>query len=1017
MTTSGNRATLAAACAFAVLLAATPLLAQNPTGTLTGRVTDQQGASLPGVTVTATSPALQGSRVTTTGVNGDYKLAFMPPGTYQVNYELEGFKSAVAEVKISAAQTTPSDVTLEVGEVTEEIVVTGRQALISETGTGASTVTFEELEDLPVGRDLAQAVNLVPGTANTGFGFSAAPSIAGAPTFENLFLVNGVVINENIRGDILPLFIEDAVQETTTAVSGISAEYGRFTGGVVNAITKSGGNEFDGSLRVSLLNDDWIARTELSPDRVDDITEVYEATLGGFLWKDHIWFFGAGRDRELVSSGTTATTLLSFPSTDEERRLEGKLTVTPHPSHSLIGSYLEIERSRTNTFFGVILDLRSVSATREDPQEIKSVNYTGILTPNFFVEGQFSERDFVIGRGSGGVPDLIEGTLWRTIGQSFRYWAPTFCGSCEDQTRNNENALAKASYFLSTGGAGTHDFVVGYDTFEDSIFSINHQTGSDFTVFGNDIVGGPANPILDAETGSPFPIVDPNASTVPSILWFAVFNTDLARPSSFNTNSYYVNDRWQLNDKWSFNLGVRYDENDGQNSAGVTVATDDKISPRLGATYDLKGDGDLVFNASYGTYVAALASSGNIADGSSNGGAIGYYEFAYQGPPINLNCIPNVDPSAGGCLDPGEALEIMFNWYFENGGTTDLSQIDANAPVFRDFLLGLDEPGATTQIQGGIKSPAVDEITIGATKRLGSKGLFRADAVYREWNDFYGDRRDLGTGTVPTSAGPADLTLRGNFNDGIEREYQGLHTQFRYRFTDRFTLAGNYTLSKTDGNFNGETGPNGPVAAGTQTNPEYTELRWNAPIGDLRVDQRHKLRVWGIYDLFDTAHHRLNVSVLQNFFSGQPYGASAAIPIQAFVPNPGYENPPTTATYFFTDRDEFHSDDITSTDLALNYGFVFNAWGREVEVFVQPEVINVFNEDGVVDPHGLDGNEGILRAGQRAPNGVLLQPFNPFTSTPVEGVNWAKAANFGTPLDQNDFQQPRTFRFSVGFRF
>ena len=74
-------------------------------------------------------------------------------------------------------------------------------------------------------------------------------TISGAPTYENLFLVNGVVVNENIRGQALDLFIEDSVQETTTAAAGVSAEYGRFSGGVVNVLTKSGGNDFTGSLR------------------------------------------------------------------------------------------------------------------------------------------------------------------------------------------------------------------------------------------------------------------------------------------------------------------------------------------------------------------------------------------------------------------------------------------------------------------------------------------------------------------------------------------------------------------------------------------------------------------------------------------------------------------------------------------------------------------------------------------------------------------------------------------------
>ena len=609
-------------CLVAALLVAPQLRAQNPTGTLTGTVTDNSGSALPGATVTATSPKLQGQRSTQTGGNGGYKLAFLPPGVYSVTYELEGFKTAVKEVKISAAQTSIADVAMEIGVVSEEIVVVGQQGNISETSTGASTVTGSEIDKLAINRDIAGAVNLAPGVSDTGFGSSASPSIAGAATFENLWLVNGVVINENVRSDVLPLFIEDAIQETTTTVSGVTAEYGRFTGGVVNAITKSGGNQWEGSFRTSYSNQDWEASTPLTTTKTDKINEIYEGTLGGFLWNDHLWVFAAGRNRELSRTNLTSVTQISFPITDEERRLEGKLTLSPHPSHSVIGSYSEIERTRNGSFFGTILDTRSVSA-HKDPQEIKSVNYTGILTSNFFIEGQYSERDFGIGNGSGGVPDLILGTMIRTRGQGFRYWAPTFCGSCEEETRNNDNLLAKGSYFLSTEGAGTHDFVFGYDTFDDQRFAINHQTGSDFTVWGSNIVGGPANPAFDPTTGSLYPVFDPDAASPPWILWFAVFNLDLAQPTSFKTNSYYVNDRWQLNDKWSFNLGVRYDENDGANSAGNKVASDSKVSPRLGASYDLRGDGDWVFNAGYATYMAALANT--VADSSTNNNAIGEF--------------------------------------------------------------------------------------------------------------------------------------------------------------------------------------------------------------------------------------------------------------------------------------------------------------------------------------------------------------------------------------------------------
>ncbi len=1000
MRTSRYRgATFVAVCLLAGLMLAPAAFAQNPSGTLTGRVQDSSGAVLPGVTVTASSPALQGARSTTTNSNGDFKLAFLPPGEYDVTYELEGFNSAVRHVKMSAAQTAISDVQLELGEVSEEIVVTGQQGAISETGTGASTLTANEVDSLPVSRDVATTIQLAPGVSDTGFGSSSSPSISGAPTFENLFMVNGVSINENIRGDVLPLFIEDAIQETTVATSGVSAEYGRFTGGVVNAITKSGGNDFSGSFRTSFTNQSWESETPLTTTQTDEVNKIYEATLGGYLWKDHIWFFGAGRDRDLSSSNQTSITNISYPTTDSETRLEGKLTVTPHPSHTLIGSYIDIDRTRDGSIFGTVLDLRSVTQ-REDPQKIKSINYTGILTSNFFVEGQYSKRDYVIGKGSGGVPDIIQGTLIRTLGESFRYWAPTFCGSCEDEERNNEDFLAKGSYFLSTEGLGSHDLVFGYDTFKDERFSINHQTGSDFTVYGSDVVRQGGQIALDPTYGSPFPVFDPaDPDNYPVIRWFAVFNLDLARPTSFKTNSYYVNDRWQLNDNWSFNLGVRYDQNDGVDSSGAKVADDSKFSPRLGASYDLHGDGDLVFNASYGTYVAALANS--VADDASSGGAIGLYDYRYAGPAVNVNCVPGVD-----CVDAATALGILFDWYTSQGGVFDLNQISSTAPIAQ-YLEGVDIPGATTQIRSGVSSPSVDEYSIGATKRIGSRGLVRADLVVREWNDFYGQKTTVDNGKVDTSSGPADLSLVGNYAPGISREYKGLHTQLRYRFTDKLSASVNYTLSETSGNFDGENGPSGPLLNGALSYPEYSQASWNRPDGDLRVDARHKLRAWAIYDLVNSDHHRLSVSWLENYTSGQPYAANATLNTRPYVTNPGYATPPSSVTYYFTARDAFHTDDIHRSDLSLNYGFEFNAWGRSVELFVQPEVLNVFDEQGVFDPNGLDDNEGIR----------VIKSFNPFTETPVEGVNWEKTSTFGKAVNENDYQTPRTWRFSVGFRF
>src|SRR5258705_7183419 len=114
-------------------------------------------------------------------------------------------------------------------------------------------------------------------------------------SYDSLYLVDGAITNENLRGQTHNLFIEDAIQETTVQTGGISAEYGHFTGGVVNSITKSGGNEFKGTFRTSFANESWTAKTPFTAEQDDKINPVYEGTLGGPAIRDRLWFFGGGR--------------------------------------------------------------------------------------------------------------------------------------------------------------------------------------------------------------------------------------------------------------------------------------------------------------------------------------------------------------------------------------------------------------------------------------------------------------------------------------------------------------------------------------------------------------------------------------------------------------------------------------------------------------------------------------------------------------------------------------------------
>ncbi len=262
------------------LLAATIASAQTTT-TLTGVVTSD-GAVMPGVSVTVSSPQMQGTRNTISGEAGGYSFAALPPGQYEIRFELSGMAPLVKRATLSLSQPAKVDADLRVSAVSEAITVTATAPTVLESPTIAATMTSEQVEELPIARTFEGAALLAPGV--NGNTLSASQfQISGSPGYDNLVMVDGVAVTEAVRSQFLNLFIEDAIQETTVLTGAISAEYGRFTGGVVNSITKQGGNQYSGSIRDSITNPSWTGKTPFpnQPDPIDDTNHVYEGTLGG----------------------------------------------------------------------------------------------------------------------------------------------------------------------------------------------------------------------------------------------------------------------------------------------------------------------------------------------------------------------------------------------------------------------------------------------------------------------------------------------------------------------------------------------------------------------------------------------------------------------------------------------------------------------------------------------------------------------------------------------------------------
>ncbi len=998
--------------AVAVLLTSGLAAAQTTTGTISGRVVDSTDLPVPGVTVNVEGPNLQGILSVVTSENGDYIVPQLPPGTYTVTFQLSGFERQQKTVAIAPTQTLPVDAKMGPAAISETVNVVGNAtSVLTKTAQVATDFKQDMIALLPTNRTIDAVVLRAPGVHPSGP--SGAYSFSGAMSFESLFLVNGVTANENLRGQALNVYIEDAIQETIVATDGVSAEYGRFSGGLVNVITKSGGNFFSGSFRDSLFNDNWrtlvtgndahpfppTGSTVASDSKIDKTVQQFEGVFGGPIAQNRLWFFSAGLLRNQVSSLNTIAPLnLRYDAENDRKRGEVKLTYSVTSSHRFEGAYTKEALDQINNTFQTTssMDLASLY-NRQQPTDLFTLNYNGILRSNVFVEGRFSSRHLsFIGSGAP-FTDLIKGTLLldRTLGG--RYYSPTFCGVCDPEKRDNDNEYVKATYFKSTKDAGTHQIVFGYDTFNDKRFANNHQSGSDYRINGTRTI---------VRDGVIYPSWTPGTTTV------LQFNpiTIGSKGTNFRTHSLFANDNLRLNNHLTFNLGVRYDRNHGEDAAGQLVAQDSAISPRLGVIWDPKGDGKWSVTASVGKYVAVLQNA--IADSSSPAGQPGTFVWTYTGPGINTD----LTAPTSSLVDSATAIQRVFDWckpsatgFCTTGGNPTTASL----------------PGVSVKVPNSLNSPSVMAYAAGVSRQISNKAVVRADFSYRAYHDFYGDQIDLSTGTVTDQFGnKSDMDFVVN-TDTLKRRYVGGTVSASYRVSARTDVGGNYTLSRLWGNFDGENNASGPLTSAILSYPEYHQDSWFVPEGDLASDQRHRSSMWLNYGV--PAVNGLTISVLQDLASGTPYGAAGVVDTRPYVTNPGYAAAPGTVTYFYGARDAFRAEPSKRTDLALNYSHAITGGTRKVELFIQGQILNVFNNaDMCACGSDVFGNGGAITA-TRISTSVLSSnstatgkvAFNPFTTVPVQGAtgNWDYNSTFGTPVNRFAFTSPRTFRMTFGVRF
>lgn len=888
-------------CIF--LLAITlPLSAQSQlTGSIRGTITDTEGEPLPGVTVAFESEALIQSRVAVTGANGQYRAPLLPPGDYKLTITMTGFKTATQEMKLALAQTARLDVRLELGAVEETMTVTS-----TETGLEAVTVVtnfdYDDVDKLPMNnRQIDVVAQNAPGVAVT---FNGDIQIAGANTYENNFLLNGADIGDNYFGAPTLVYIEEAVAETQVMTSGISARYGRFTGGVVNAITKTGGNEFEGSLRAQFTNDKWDATNPFNrgSEITDDVTKRYQATFGGPIIKDRLWFFLAAHNQpdaettltlagyDFVSGGT-----LGSPSSQD--RLEGKITWGITPNHTLTTSYLDYESATGPPRMGLPSgDLDFVNTgIRSDERNILSIQYKGILSNSVFLDVQYTEKEASI--ASGGDPNAGNPIYHAN---DFLFFNNHWWDFTDLDERNNETFSANVNYFLDTS-AGAHSFNFGVQRATGITGGENRQsaTGTNFLIFG------PRPTQLGDTAGSGFEYTfggtdAPSGTFVQR--WVALPLGAAGAKAEIEQTSAYIDDEWTVNDHWTVNIGVRWDDYTGTGPSINNLVDFNDFSPRMGLSYDVNGDGSFKWNATLGKYVGRFHE--NISNnGTGIGGAPRLIDF-YVGPTV-VTTNPN---------DQSLPIYDEANW----------------------VTVGNTDPTVATFLRDDAKSPYSNEFTIGFQKTFGQAGSYGVTYVNREYKRLYDDFIGF-DGQIDDDGTLLDVTTWGN-TDLAKREYQSLIVTFQQR-AKSWNFGGNLTWAELEGNHISQ-GTNQP-GVGTDIGdyplafPEELIVQ-NGPLtGDIRL----RSRIWGMYQFNFGKFGTLDVGGLFRYESGDVYSLDLDIPLPDGYDNP-YVDDSIDFSYYYGGRGANRFPDYYTADLSLYYNV--SAY-KSLNWYLKASIQNVFN--------------------------------------------------------------------------
>ena len=546
-------------------------------GSITGTITDPNGDRMPGVNVMLTSGELGATSETMTDANGRYRFVALLPSTYTVAASIEGFSTAQQEdIELTVGKTLSVDLTMQLGSVEDIIIVEGSPLIDVRSSTLQTTeLNNEILMDVPSDRSIRRIVQLAPGVHSEN-AEGRQPSAFGSPGMGVQFSVDGVIINSPEAGESEVALGFFSVEDVTVLGAGASAEYGGYSGVIVNVTTKQGSNDLNGMVDLQLADNDWQSQNTNDPDlqrsgsdRTD--TEVH-FDIGGPVQRDKAWFFTSVKYREEDSKASGDH--VNDP-TYEAPRYVGKINWTPTQEKIFSGM---LEYSTRDQFYQGADegDLVAPGATFSNvgTQYLFNFNYTDMLSQDTLLDlkfGGYHQRQTETPDG-GDTPARYDGFEDRL---SENWWGPF------NANRERYQLLASVSHFTDDFIRGEHDFKFGVELQNTLVNTLNGLSGGKYYY---DFAG--ENYILYESTG---------------------YNTFADTDKIVG----YVQDSWGINDRVRLNLGLRAnywrgslesDVNGVRFDQGTVFTPDLALAPRIGLNINLGDDNDSVLKAHWGRY-------------------------------------------------------------------------------------------------------------------------------------------------------------------------------------------------------------------------------------------------------------------------------------------------------------------------------------------------------------------------------------------------------------------------------